>query len=649
MVMSERSSILGLVIGVALAACSGGSLDTAPECNPLGDGPCLTPWPSSLYEVADADTATGMRLDFPPGALPANWDDVPTDPVLFNDRDGFTPASQIVAVFPGNVDPSNLAGLHDIAASVTDTSPTVLIDMDRGERVAHFAEVDANADPDYDDQALYIRPAERLRPSTRYAVAIRKSLQAYGGGPLTVPAGFRAILDGDTTDHERLEQVRGRYDAIFAALAAEGIEQDDLVVAWDFTTQSDQQIRADLLGARDAALVAMGDLAENMDYQIDSDEPVGDGTEIARLIEGKFQAPMLLDSEDTRTGKLNRDAAGAPEVDGTTWADFAALVPACALEQRPVPILQFGHGFFGGLPELEDTYMQRVAVDLCVVVVGTPWRGMSADDVAGAALSLNDANKLVPFGERIVQGMVNAITLEQLSRGALAAEVLQDGDGALVDPTRMYFYGISQGAILGATFMAYDPFIERGALNVGGGNWSILFERSTHWGYYGLILNGAYPGTVNKVLMQALLQRAFDPTENIHTADWILDDPLPGTPDKQLLLQIGVGDCQVSNVSSEHLVRTLGMPMLAPTVRSSYGVAEEQGPLSSALVVYDEKLAFQPPESNLLNQEDNETHDHIRHYASVVDQIATFFDTGEIVNTCDGPCDCSTGACGELL
>jgi hypothetical protein len=387
-----------------------------------------------------------------------------------------------------------------------------------------------------------------------------------------------------------------------------------------------------------------------MEWQVDSDEPFEDGSQIVRLIEGSFEAPMLLTSEDSRTAQLLRDESGAPVVNGETWARFAALVPACAAARRPVPLLLFGHGFFGDLAEVKGSYLRRVAQDLCVVVVGTTWRGMSADDVAGAALALNDGNKVQAFGERIIQGIVNHITLEQLARGALASEVFQDTDGPLVDPEQMYFYGISQGHILGATFMAYDPFIERGVLAVGGANWSLLFERSTHWGHFGLILGGAYPGPINKVILQAVLEMAFDPTENLHTADWIFDDPLPGTPDKQLLLHMAVGDCQVSNLASEHQVRTLGLPVLAPTFRAPYEIPAQAGPLASGLVVWDEKLDVQPPTTNLLNQEDNGTHDSVRRYTKVVEQIGTFYTTGEIVHTCgDGPCDCAAGACGDKI
>ena len=97
--MNGTRSAMLVVLGVfgSVAACGEGGLDTAAECNPLGDGPCLTPWPTAIYEIEDASTATGMRLDVAPGAWPANWEEVPIDPAPFNTRDGFTPAKRPTA------------------------------------------------------------------------------------------------------------------------------------------------------------------------------------------------------------------------------------------------------------------------------------------------------------------------------------------------------------------------------------------------------------------------------------------------------------------------------------------------------------------------------------------------------------------------
>src|SRR5438309_2153527 len=48
----------------AAAACSGSDAppEVPPGCNPIVGDDCMTPFPSSFHEAADASTATGMRV-----------------------------------------------------------------------------------------------------------------------------------------------------------------------------------------------------------------------------------------------------------------------------------------------------------------------------------------------------------------------------------------------------------------------------------------------------------------------------------------------------------------------------------------------------------------------------------------------------------
>lgn len=622
-------------------------MQVAAECNPLGGGGgCIAPWPSSIYLATDATTETGYRLAIPDGALPANGDGETIDPRRFNERDGFSPSSFAFITFEGGVDPSNLIHPSRYDDSLTDASPTVVLDLVTGERVAHFAEVDANAeDFEIDDQALYIRPAMRLAPGRRYAVGIRKSLKRADGADLPSPPAFTRLLAGDATGHPLLSAVEGDYPALLQAFDDAGVPRDDLVVAWDFVTASDAFLTEPMLSARDAVMAAIGDRAANVTYRVDSDGAMVDDARFARRVSGRFQAPLIL-TDTGDAAELARDAGGDVEVTGEVDARFVAMVPVCAAEQRPVPVIVFGHGFFGDVAESQGDYMRRVADEMCMVVLATEWYGMSRRDIAGAALALNDGSRLIGFGERIIQGITNHMVLIQLARGAFASELLVDDGGPYVDGERVFFYGISQGSVLGTTLVAYDPFIDRAALAVGGTNWGLLFERSTNWPNFQLIINGAYTGALNTVVIEHLMQFGLDFVENQHVAHRILGDPLPGAaPGKQLLLNMAVGDSAVTNLSTEMQARDLGLTMLSPTVKSVWGVPESEGPLSSALAVYDESPSPMPPDSNVRTTVDNGTHGTARALNANNRQIQRFFETGEIVNFCAGACDCAAGSC----
>jgi hypothetical protein len=641
------------VFATSLAACGGSGLDTPPECNPLDPQECMTPWPSAIYQVDDPSSPTGVRLSVPFGALPRSADGFDIDPGFLNERDGFSAAAPIITAFPTGFDPSNLVSHTDYPASVTPASPTVLVNMDTGELVVHFAEIDARVPDDPSRQALYIRPSTLLDGGTRYAVGIKKTLKAPDGSDLPIPEGFQAILDGKKTKHELLERVRPRYDAIFAALAAHGVAANDLVVAWDFTTVSRESMRVDVLAARDAAMPLMGTGGENLTFEVVEDEPSSD-ERIARRIDGEFDSPLFLSDGGAvlRSTRVVRGDDGLPAVQGTYRAPFTAIVPQCALEsEEPVGMMIYGHGLLGASSQVASLGTRIAAGELCLVAVGTDMRGMSEADLTNVLLALNDLNLAHTVFETLIQGVINHIALVQIARGPMAQQLFVDGEGnSLVDPEKFYYYGISQGGIFGGTICAYDPFIERCVLQVGAINYSMMLERSLDWPTYRNILIGAYPDPLEVALLIGLMQHWWDLTDPASVADAMLTGDIPGAPPKQVLMQMAVADDEVPNVASEHQARTMGLPALAPSFYEPYGVPEAEGPLSSALVIYDYGLGDTIPPTNTAPP-DNNVHSLVRRHEATIEMMRIFYETGEIVQTCTAErgCDCAAGGCGADL
>lgn len=645
---SLRLTVPAVSLVTLLVACGGDdvtTLDIPAECNPLGGGACLAPWPPAAYLAKDEASPTGWRLAFPAGAVPKNGSGVAFDPAAINGRTGYSPATQIIAHFGVALDDGNLVHHGDLARSVTAESPTVILDAASGELVAHFAELDANVnESQLDQQALYLRPAARLGAGRRYIVAIKKTLKAAGGGEVPVPPGFAAIVSGQRTDHAPLEAMRPRQEEVLDQLESYGLARGDLLVAWDFVTASDDELRADLLAARDAALAVAGANGANLqlhDVVIEPNPRAG----IAKKVTFLFDAPTVRDD-----GGLLRDAAGKATASGTSQTRGVALIPTCATTEAKVGITVFGHGFFGGIEESGGGYLQGFAARGCRVIIGADWRGMSTPDSPDAILAMGDLNKAFPFGERIAQGIIDMVALTQLARGKLATDVLvDDQQQSVVDPADITFYGISQGHILGSTFYAIDPVLRRGVLHVGGANWSVLFERSINWAVLGLPLKGAYEGPLNAVLMEQVLQMALDVIDPIHWAPTVAG---PGTTGKQYLLYASKGDAQVTNLATYLQARTMQIPVVTPSVEMPYGLTQATGTPMSALVIVDEKPSPLPPETNLLNERDNEAHENPRRREKIMDQIEAFLDTGAITPTCGGetaaPCDCTTGACGAL-
>jgi hypothetical protein len=644
------------VLLAALVGCGGDddgpavTLDRPAHCNPLSDLTCAFPFPSSVFLVEDAASATGVRVDIPMGALPTNADGRALDPALFNKFDGFSPNAHIVAAFPGGVDVAGLPRHDDPGASLEADSATVLLDMESGERVVHFAEIDVNDDAvtDPSQRALLIRPLVRLRGGGRYAVAIRRPLRSAAGEELQRPAGFQALLDGHEDAHPLLGRLSGRMPEVLAAMADAGVAEDDLLLAWDFVTSSDEQIRADMTAARDAVLAAMDEGGYGAVTVTYNGLPEGwDPTVIKRAVAGTFTMPLLL-TDDGDNGELYRDQDGLPAVNGTYVAPFTAIIPACVdSAPKPIPILLYGHGNFGSAEgELTTGWMRKTSQLLCMVVIGTDWRGGSSQDIASAILTLSDMNRLPVFMDKLVQGINAFIALARVARTTMAGEPAFQEGGALLDPSRVFYYGNSQGGIFGGTFMAYDPVVQRAVLGVGAANYSLYLERSSSWVFYQLVLKQSYTDALERQLLVHLLQWYWDRSS----------DPVSGLPGlaerKQLLLQAGLGDATVNNLGTDFEARTLGIPVLAPTMYEPYGIPVMSGPMASALNYFKGEAEGglttnrPPPE--------NEMHELVRRLGAAVEQMKIFYETGEIVQTCtDGeiptPCDCTQGHCGERL
>ncbi len=105
-----RSSIFSLLAGLLIFAsgCSnkahsvtdgGAPPEAAPGCNPVIGDDCLTPFPSSFYEVADTTTKTGLRVKIGPTTLPQQSDGNQILPDRMNQKDGFSPSMPFIVYF----------------------------------------------------------------------------------------------------------------------------------------------------------------------------------------------------------------------------------------------------------------------------------------------------------------------------------------------------------------------------------------------------------------------------------------------------------------------------------------------------------------------------------------------------------------------
>jgi hypothetical protein len=281
-----------------------------------------------------------------------------------------------------------------------------------------------------------------------------------------------------------------------------------------------------------------------------------------------------------------------------------------------------------------------------MVAYGTHFRGFADIDLPNLALMLNDANKQDLFFPIQIQGLVDHIVLTKTAQGPMAETLfVDDQQDSIVDPSKVFYYGISQGGIMGGIIMGYEPTITRAALQVGAVNYSMLLERSLDWPTYRTIMIGAYPDPLDVALLINLMQEFWD-TDPANVVYDMIPGTVEGSVPKQILMQIAVADDEVSNIASHSQARSMGINTLSPSVDEPYKVPLAAEPLESALVIFDWGLGDTIPLTNEAPP-DNDVHGDLRFYEACTSQIGTFFETGEIVSTCgDSGCTCTDGGCG---
>ncbi len=562
-----------LLSAALLASCGGNtSLPIDARCNPLGAGACLAPFPSSAFEIADPSTATGRRLAIPEGAIPRGITDVDVDPTRWNAMDGFSASAPIVIAFPGGVSPVGLPPADNMDVSLAPDSPTVILDMTTGVRVAHFAELDAAAESTPDTQALLLRPAARLIAGHRYAVAITTRVLAKDGSELSVSPGFAALRDGRRTDHHLLEAMRPRFEEVLLALEDADVLDGDLVVAWDFTVASDSHVRGDLTAARERAMVTLKTSPSL--YTVTSDVRVDDN--IRRKITGTLDAPLILSNGgEARVGtRVVRDDAGLPAIQGLYRIPFTAIVPACAYKRAtPVPMIIYGHSAFGDSSEVGGEASRSLADELCMVVVGTDLRGMSRADLPALARVADDLSRTDEVFDVLLQGMIDHATLLVAMRTLFTDELFKDGSRHLVDPSQIFYVGAGPIAIAGASLVALEPSIQRGALFGAGGLVAALDRAQV-----APRLANAYPDALSAVLAQELMQMRWDRIEaaGMHGG-------------KPLLVQVSPDD--PSRAAAYWLARSLDFAVVTPAPLTPWGFRTAAGPARSGLVINRRSVA----------------------------------------------------------
>ncbi len=542
------------------------ALEASPEgCDIVDDSSCMLPFPSNYMTVEDPQSPTLRRVNFPTGQL-ENASGVAFDPAAWNKLDGFSPSTPIVVYVPG-LDPekTKLPSMTDIGLSVTEESATVVIDLDTGQLVPHWAELDQRAENPA-DRSLIIHPAASLLETHRFAVALR-DLRDSSGTPIPSPIGFQAMRDNLITNVPAVEVRKSDYDVVFSEMASAGVDRRDLYLAWWFTVASSESLAGDVLSMRDDAMGKLNGGAPVFAVTEVRTSELQDG--IAKIVEGTFEVPLYL-SGDQPGSLMTFDDAGQPVQSGVYTANFVCTVPEEAVATGDARPVVYGHGLLGTADEAASGHVQVTAAELNAVYCGTDAIGLSEADTGYAGQIAGNVNAMPAMGDRLQQAILNYLYLGRLMLNveglATSEEFTTEGGAIMLNTLEAYWDGNSQGAILGGAVTAVAQDWTKAVLGVGGMGYSTLLQRSVDFDPFDQIMSVSYPDPVEQQILFGLLQMMWDPGETGGYVQHLTDKTYNLTPPHQIIMDVAFGDHQVANVTADNIARSLGIPIYEPTL-----------------------------------------------------------------------------------
>lgn len=664
----------------------------ADRCDFLDPAHCLYPFPNNHFSIVDATTDTGRRLALNDASMPLNQQvdlspavgapagtlispgGIPVTATDMNWSDGFSPGQMVLTYVPDlDIGQTGIGQVNYMERSLEPDSPLVVIDAETHERHLVWGELDSFA-TSAATRSLIIRAGTNFREGHRYIVALRNPKNK-DGAPIEPSTAFQVYRDGVPSNIPEIESRRSHMESIFSALTEAGIDRNTLYIAWDFTVASRRSLSSRMLRIRDDAFAKLGNNAPAFTITSVTQNPDANRS---RRIQGTFVVPNYLNQAGGVAGSsFNYDLPndGLPDQNtgaATLTANFICNIPRAALADGTMnntPVIPgraaiYGHGQQGSASQVNSGSASGELSNMYnFVFCATDFIGMSTSDNLNILQLVAQFGKMNTLADRLQQGLLNNLYLVRLMihpQGFISDANFRGGPTSqpLIDTSAAYYYGISQGGILGGAVVALSQDIRRGVLGVTGMNYSLLLDRATGFDQLRPFMDAAYPNEFDRRIIFSSAQILWDRGESNGYAWHMTTDPLPNTPTHEVLMQNAFADHQVTQWSADIEARTIGARIHAPTLTPGrsidkspyYGIsAIESYPFyGSAAFVWDtgpydmmaNKGTPPPPVGNTALRDGVDPHGIPRLQPGARQQIAEFLKpNGRIIDPCNGmPC-----------
>ena len=282
--------------------------------------------------------------------------------------------------------------------------------------------------------------------------------------------GFRIYRDRIRTGARPIEQRRQNFERTFKTLKKAGVKRGSLYLAWDFTVASERSLAGRMLHIRDDAFGTLGDTnlkdlkvaGQSPSVSVDTvtDYTPAQDDRIARKVEGHIMVPCYLTNACAPGGSFRFDNRGLLRRMGVTSVPFVCNIPRSALDpSSPVKARAslYGHGLLGRASEIDAGNVKSMSNEHNFVFCATAGAGFANEDIAHIISVLGDFSGFNTVADRMQQGFLNMLFLGRamIHPGGLSAQAAFQKNGqSVLDTTRLFFDGNSQGGIMGGALTA---------------------------------------------------------------------------------------------------------------------------------------------------------------------------------------------------
>lgn len=501
--------------------------------------------------------------------------------LIERDTKGFATTAGVYFAFDGPLAPSVEAAPPD---SVRDNAPVFLIDVDqsspeRGKKKPASIHFDADRTPFGADNLLSLIPLQGipLRPDTRYAAVVLKSVRDADGKRLGRPHSLAELAAGHTPAGMS-DSVAAEYHDAIKALGSFGVAASSLAALTVFTTDDPTSG----LVAVEKAMLARPLPAAILPFK--ADEVFDDYCVFSSTIEmPDYQSgtPPF----DESGGDWLFDESGTPRFQRNEKARIVVTVPRRKMPAAGFPIVLFSRTGGGGDRPLVDRGVQAKTGGPALAPGTGPalgfakvgWAGASVDGPHGGLRNVTgrdeqflmfNVNNPAALRDNVRQSAaelaLQAHVLEKLSFDASSCPGLDTGGGPVhFDADHFALMGHSMGATISPLTLATEPAFKAGILSGEGGSWieNVLYKQHPVpvKGPAELLLGiaGKYSLTEQDPALN-LFQWAAEPADPPVYAPYIVQHPRQGAPRDILMVQ-GIVDHYIMPTISEASSLSLGL------------------------------------------------------------------------------------------